>query len=323
MSWEEIYLSKLNEQGRKMLDLAQEEARSFQHNYVGTEHLLLGLTREEESVAAQVLARLGVELHKVRSAVEFIIGRGDRIVLGKIGLTPRSKKVIQLAIDEAKLLNHSTVGAEHILLGLVREGQGIGAGVLESLGVRLPQVRQQILDILQRDEAALQGNPAAVRGDIILLTTQPTFFNDYLLTDDAKTTLALAEGEARLLQHTYIGPEHLLLGLIHEGQHTAARVLQDFNIDLERARSAVLSQVGQGQHTTSESLNFTPLALAYIHLAADEAQKLAHHDLGSEHLLLGITRETQGIIPTLLEHLGTTVEAVRAKTFEIIQQSDT
>jgi ATP-dependent Clp protease ATP-binding subunit ClpA len=323
MSWEEQYLSKLSEQGRKVLDLAQEEARRFQHHYVGTEHLLLGLVREEDSVAAQVLARLGIGLHTVRSAVEFIIGHGDRIVIGNIGLTPRSKKVVQLAVDEAKRLNHPLVGTEHLLLALVREGQGIAAGVLESLGVNLTQVRQQTLAVLQGDDVVLQGDPAAVRSDIMLLPTQPAFFNDYHLTDDAKTALALAEGEARLLQHAYVGPEHLLLGLVHEGQHSAARVLQGFNIDLERARNAVESQVRQGHHTTPESLNFTPLALAYIHLAADEAQKLGHHHLGGEHLLLGITRETQGIIPTLLELLGTTVEAIRTKTFEVIQQSNT
>ena len=92
---------KFTERARKVLSLAQEEAQRFQHNYIGTEHLLLGLVREDEGVAAKVLHNLGVELNKVRSAVEFIIGRGDRMVLGEIGLTPRAKKVIELALDEA------------------------------------------------------------------------------------------------------------------------------------------------------------------------------------------------------------------------------
>src|SRR5881227_3026748 len=105
--------------------LAQEEAQHFQQNYIGTEHLLLGIEREGEGVAAKVLTNLGIQLSDVRQAVEFIIGRGDRIISGEIGLTPRAKKVIELAVDEARRLNHHYIGTEHLLLGLVREGEGI------------------------------------------------------------------------------------------------------------------------------------------------------------------------------------------------------
>ena len=139
---------RFTERARKVLSLAQEEAQRFQHNYIGTEHLLLGLVREGEGVAAKVLAQMGVSLEKVRNSVEFIIGRGDRIVLGEIGLTPRAKKVIELAVDEARRLNHHYIGTEHILLGLVREGEGIAAGVLTSLGVILPNLRTTTIQVL-------------------------------------------------------------------------------------------------------------------------------------------------------------------------------
>jgi ATP-dependent Clp protease ATP-binding subunit ClpC len=141
---------KFTERARRVLTLAQEEAQRFNHNYIGTEHLLLGLVREGDGVAAKVLANLGVELTKVRSAVEFIIGRGDRAVLGEIGLTPRAKKVIELAVDEARRLNHHYIGTEHVLLGLVREGEGIAASVLESLGVNLERVRAETTRILSQ-----------------------------------------------------------------------------------------------------------------------------------------------------------------------------
>jgi ATP-dependent Clp protease ATP-binding subunit ClpA len=140
--------NRFTERARKVLRLAQEEAQRFQHNYIGTEHLLLGLVREGEGVAAKVLSNLGVELNRVRSAVESIIGRGDRVVLGEIGLTPRAKKVIELAVDEARRLNHDFIGTEHLLLGLIREGEGIGAGVLESFGLSLQQVRAQTIQVL-------------------------------------------------------------------------------------------------------------------------------------------------------------------------------
>ena len=112
---------KFSERARRVLSLAQEEAQRFNHNYIGTEHILLGLVRETEGVAARVLSNLNVELVKVRSAVEFIIGRGERPTPGEIGLTPRAKKVIELAVDEARRLNHHYIGTEHLLLGLVRQ----------------------------------------------------------------------------------------------------------------------------------------------------------------------------------------------------------
>jgi hypothetical protein len=145
---------KFTERARRVLTYAQEEAKSFNHNYIGTEHLLLGLIREGGGVAAKVLRSLGVELDKVRSQVEFIIGRGDRMIAGEIGLTPRSKKVIELAVDEARRLGHRYIGTEHLLLGLVREGEGVAAGVLESLGVGLERVRTQTVKVLS------QGRPA-------------------------------------------------------------------------------------------------------------------------------------------------------------------
>jgi excisionase family DNA binding protein len=139
---------KFTDRARRVLALAQEEARRFQHNYLGTEHLLLGLVREGEGVAAKVLNSLGVEQEKVREAVEFIIGRGDHVVVGEVGLTPRAKKVIELAVDEARRFNHHYIGTEHLLLGLVREGSGVAAGVLESLGVRLERLRTETIHVL-------------------------------------------------------------------------------------------------------------------------------------------------------------------------------
>ena len=139
---------KFSERARRVLSLAQEEAQRFNHNYIGTEHILLGLVRETEGVAARVLSGLGVDLSKVRSAVEFIIGRGEKPTQGEIGLTPRAKKVVELAVDEARRMNHTYIGTEHLLIGLLREGEGVAAGVLESLGVSLEKVRAETHRIL-------------------------------------------------------------------------------------------------------------------------------------------------------------------------------
>ena len=152
---------KFTERARKVLTLAQEEAQRLQHNYIGTEHLLLGLVREGEGVAARVLRSLGIELNQVRSNVEFIIGRGERIVLGEIGLTPRAKKVVELAVDEARRLKHDYIGTGHLLLGMMREGGGIAAGVLESLGANMQKVRAHtllLLDRIHKNNPPNQGN---------------------------------------------------------------------------------------------------------------------------------------------------------------------
>lgn len=139
---------KFTERARKVLTLSTEEALRLRHNYIGTEHLLLGLVVEGEGVAARVLQNLGVALDDVRKRVEYLIGRGDQAVKPPIGLTPRAKKVIELAVEEARYLGHHYIGTEHLLLGMIREGEGIGPKVLEMMKVNLEQVRWETLKVL-------------------------------------------------------------------------------------------------------------------------------------------------------------------------------
>ncbi len=153
---------KFTERARKVLALAQEEAQRFNHSYISTEHILLGIVSEGTGVGTKVLANLGVDLEKVRTAVEFVIGRGESKSQGEVGLTPRAKKVIELAVDEARHLNHNYIGTEHLLLGLLREGEGVAAGVLESLGVSLEKARAEVLRFL--NESLPQGKTPAGAG---------------------------------------------------------------------------------------------------------------------------------------------------------------
>ena len=164
---------KFSERARRVLSLSQEEALRFNHNYIGTEHILLGLVRETEGVAARVLSNLGIELSKVRSAVEFIIGRGEKPVSGEnIGLTPRAKRVIELAVDEARRMSHHYIGTEHLLIGLMREGEGVAAGVLESLGVTLDKVRAETQRLLSQSLTPGQQGQGSGRGSSAASTTR-------------------------------------------------------------------------------------------------------------------------------------------------------
>jgi ATP-dependent Clp protease ATP-binding subunit ClpC len=141
----DLFNERFTERARRALRLAQEEAQRLRHNYIGTEHILLGLVREGEGVAAQVLTSLGVDLQRVREAVEYTIGTGDQTSAGEMSLTPRAKKVLEFAVDEARRLHHHYIGTEHLLLGLVREREGIAAGVLERLNVSLERVRNETM----------------------------------------------------------------------------------------------------------------------------------------------------------------------------------
>lgn len=141
------HLSRFNERAQHVLALAREEALSFNHNYIGTEHLLLGLLREQEGVAALALQKLDVALDPVRAAVEEKIGRGDQSVQEEIDYVPRARKVLSLALDEAERQGSGYVRTEHILLGIVRDGGGVGADILDTFGV-LGKVRAQVFELL-------------------------------------------------------------------------------------------------------------------------------------------------------------------------------
>ena len=139
---------RFTDRARRVVVLAQEEARLLDHNYIGTEHILLGLVHEEEGVAARALTELGVSLEAVRDEVRQTIGQGDSPSAGHIPFTPRAKKVLELSLREALALGHNYIGTEHILLGLLREGQGVGAEVLVRLGADQERVRQQVIQVL-------------------------------------------------------------------------------------------------------------------------------------------------------------------------------
>lgn len=143
---------RFTERARRTLALSQGEAHRLGHNYIGTEHLLLGLLDEDGGVAALALRNLGVEPERVRQRIEFIIGRKEAPVTGKVGLTPRAKKAIHLAMEETQRLGHSFVGTEHLLLGVIREGEGIGAEVLAEMGIRLDAAREETLRVLRGKE---------------------------------------------------------------------------------------------------------------------------------------------------------------------------
>jgi len=276
---------------RKVLSLAQEEAQRFNHNYIGTEHLLLGLVREGEGVGARVLIHLGVDLDRVRVAVEQIIGRGDQIVLGEIGLTPRAKKVIELAVDESRRLNHHYIGTEHLLLGLVREGEGIAAGVLTSLGVDLEKVRTQTIQLLSQSSSST--GKQATLADQLGAATQAggTFYRDdvpFAPAISARFVREVARALARQQRLALVsdacvlgeGRQLVLAGVsLGESSKGADTLRDDGDVVARAVVMAVLAAANRGE---IDDWFPDPHAKSIEHLAAIRRQLIE-----PEHLLLG------------------------------------
>src|SRR6201985_464906 len=177
---------RFTDRARKVMQLANQEAQRFNHEYVGTEHVLLGLIKEGSGVAANVLKNLDVDLRKIRTEVEKIVQAGpDMVTMGKLPQTPRAKKVIEYAIEEARNLNHNYVGTEHLLLGLLREQEGVAAQVLMNLGLKLEEVREEVLNLLGHGmDAGGEGERAAAKGSKSKTPALDSFGRD--LTDLAR-----------------------------------------------------------------------------------------------------------------------------------------
>jgi diadenosine tetraphosphate (Ap4A) HIT family hydrolase len=351
---------RFNDRAKRVLALAQDEAIRFNHNYIGTEHLLLGLIREGEGVAARVLNNLGVELSKARTAVEFIISRGDSTTSpSEITLSPRVKKVIEFAIDESKKLGHSNVGTEHLLLGIVREGEGIASGILESLGVTLERVRQQVIATLGQPwlpaggGMVVEGRPDP-RGS---LTDAHGKKRDWYCEDvlSGKLKVHVIHEDDLVLAFEHPVPEYVAHAVVIPKKHVAGLMAdeaadpellramiravqavarsvglheQGFRIEANAAAPGVTPHmhwhvIGPGLPPPRRALSgatirqmpsvpppqsgpaqapaaskgrrgpfdyFTSHAKRVLALAQDEAVRMRHNWIGTEHLLLGILR---------------------------------
>ena len=215
---------RFSDGARRVVVLSQEEARLLNHNYIGTEHILLGLVHEDEGVAATALESLNIRLDAVRRQVEEIIGQGGSPPSGHIPFTPRAKKVLELSLREALELGHNYIGTEHILLGLVREGEGVACEVLVKLGADLAKVRARVLQLVAESSGPGTG------GWIFRPSSELT-----AVLDEAHR-VAEARGEAEVM------PIHLFLAAVEHPDGAAGRMLQTVGVDPEDLRRRVLDE---------------------------------------------------------------------------------
>jgi ATP-dependent Clp protease ATP-binding subunit ClpA len=341
---------RFTDRARRVVVLSQEEARRLGHNYIGTEHILLGLVHEGDGVGARSLEALGVDLAKVRRKVEEIIGESgsDAQPSAHIPFTPRAKKVLELSLREALQLGHNYIGTEHVLLGLVREGEGVAAQVLVALGADLSTVRSKVYQMLAGgapSAAALVATPYARRmqlagvraaarasagraraDDMLERSVDRIVFRRF--TVSAARVLLLAESEAMRLGHPTVRVAHLLLGLVLEGEGRAAQALTAAGVDLGRARSAVEQTLGTGSGEGGGIEGYSDDLLAAIEWALVEALAsgggseggeggpagTSDEQIDTEELLLGVLRLAErhdGVADGVLAALGTTSADVR------------
>ena len=300
---------RFNDSGKRVLALAQDEAIRHNHNYIGTEHLLAALLRDGDTVAARALTSLGIDLKKVRTALDFIVGRGDQTTSpSEITLSPRTKKVIELSIDESRRMRQTYVGAEHLLLGVIREGEGIASGVIESLGVSLPTLRVKVLELLGTSGA--HPSPSYAEQPRVVHASGP--FNRF--TDRAKRVLALAQDEAIRMGHTYIGPEHLLLGLSRLSELTPAdapmkRIFDTLGLTVAQLRDELGKIIpATGHPSLPTEITLSPETKEVLQLVHESAA----NPVTPEDLLVAIVQNEQSFGAQLLARLGVTPDRVRA-----------
>ena len=298
---------------RKVLQMSREEAARLGHPYAGTEHILLGMIRGGEGVGTAALTAMNVDLETLRSEIEETVrreGKGGGVAKPAgldLPYTSRAKKVLEMAMIEARDSGYNYIDTGILLLGLVREEKGIAARVLTAAGVTLDRARPETLKRAGSEPLPRTASPESRS-------------SGYNFSDRVGKILQLAREEAARLRHDHVGTEHILLGLVREGEGVAAAVLTNLNVDLEELERSIEQRVAQGgaPRVARPDLPYTRGAKKVLELAMAETRELDHSYVGSEHLLLGLLREGDGIAAEVLTDLGVTLEEVRGETLRLL-----
>ena len=326
---------RFNAQARRVVSNAQQEA-ARSGVAVTAEHLLMALLRENGSLAARILDRLAVDRAALQAEVDrqFRAPAPEALVApaSPESFSPGAKKAIDLCYEEAHGLRDNSIGTEHLLLGLLRDQEGPAGRTLTQFGVTNKRVRAEIAG-LQGD--GLQAGPrglwdrvpeskpwfwgagGAPEQTLSARKEQPAMWQRF--TERARKVVFYAQEEAGRLGENYVSTEHLLLGLVRENDTVAARILDRLGISLGRVRSEIERQVAHGQGRLGQDMQLTPRAKRVIDLAYDEARNLDNNYIGTEHLLLGLIREGEGLAGKVLAMLGVDLDRTRHEVAELQQ----
>jgi ATP-dependent Clp protease ATP-binding subunit ClpA len=298
-------MEQFSQRARRTLSFAQEEAERKQHTYIGPEHLLMGLMREGGGVGARVLRDLGLETQRVEELVDRMTRTGSRVSNAQLDLAPGTKKVLELAVDEARRMGHHYIGTEHLLLGLVRMSDGIAVDVLKRLGVSPEDIRRQTRRVLT-ETPPFQMAPL------------PQPYRSSRPADPQGWTLFLTEaaGEAKRLEHNYVGTVHLLIALLRHPR--CGDELHSFGIDRERIVGALKDMTTE--HPSAQNMEFSPQLITSLGLSFEEVYRSEEAYLREEYLLLGLVRNRQSVAVQILEKLGVLLEDMEKAARDLLTQ---
>jgi len=311
---------RFTDRAYKVMQLANQEALRFNHEYIGTQHLLLGLVKEGSGVAAQVMRKFDIDMRKIRLEAEKLIRSGpDMVTMGKLPMTPAAKRVIKYAIEESEKLRHDCVDTEHILLGLLRENESVAAQILMNLGLRLDKARTIIENAIQQSNSAVSGWSEGEKERVFNELCEQAMSEQF--TDRAKKVLQLASEEAKRLNHKYIATEHILLGLIKEGSGVAVQVLRNLTVDPQEVvveiERLTRKGIGKGERAT---LSLTVRSKKVMEYAKEESRFLGHGYVGTEHILLGLLREDAGAAAQILMYFDLRLEELETEIVNVLSQ---
>ena len=331
---------RFTERARRTVFFAQEEAGRRGQNFVAPEHLLLGLVREDGTVAAKLLTLQNISLESVREKIDPGLTQSERRLGQDMQLTPDAKRTIDLAYDEAKQLGNAWIGTEHLLLGLIRQSETEAGRILAERGAELEKTRE-LLRQLQANDSSDEAPPkpkpkkkGLILGEITIPgvgfvkagigkekdaedTQEERGAMWQRFTERARRAVFFAQEEAGRLGENYISTEHLLLGLVRENDSVAARILDRMGVSLGRIRNEIERNVTRGDGKPGTDMQLTPRAKRVIDLAYDEARQLSNNYIGTEHLLLGLIREGQGLAGRVMAKLGMELEKTRREVMHI------
>jgi ATP-dependent Clp protease ATP-binding subunit ClpA len=327
---------RFTDRARRIVVLAQEESRALDHNYIGTEHILLGLLRVGEGPAHQALAAAGVQLDAARAKVLEYVGRGEGPPGAHIPFTPRAKKVLELSLREALQLGDNFIGTEHILLGLLREGEGMACQIMVELGAGLSAVQARLMTILGRSgstppeltrlrragrvwqslTAPLRGGPAPPGPGRDQAPVLRRF------SPAAWRVTLLAQSEALRLGGSAAGEEHLILGLLAEEGRGARALAAAARITPEEARARIDTLLGPPPAAEPRPVepSFSPSGLDVIEFSLVEALARGRNGIDTDDLLLGVVRQaeiTDGAARAALRVFETSADALRTAVAEL------
>jgi ATP-dependent Clp protease ATP-binding subunit ClpA len=332
---------RFTDRARRAVVLSQDEARRLDHDYIGTEHLLLGLVGVDDGVSGRALAAEGVEIAAARAKAEEIVGRGTHSPDGHIPFTPRAKKVLELGLRESMALKHNYIGTEHVLLGLIREGEGVGCQILASLGVDFVALEARVKAMIGSPARADVPSPSFLRrigfgrrgaqGPVLTTVLEPAGVDMPVLrrfTDDASQVAMVAGAEAQAAGRTGVGEEHVLLAMaqLSPGRARGAAALAAVGVSADRVRESI-EGLGLSEVATAPVPSGAPAAscLGLYEYALVEAVIAGRDDIDSGDLLLGFVRRAErgeGHAASVLEALGTTPAAIRAAVAAVAPGED-